>query len=88
MGRKHTRDEQGRFTSTELSSEEAAEMARLRWSKPRQESRETLLAEAGYENEEDAPEHLRVLADIATSGRSGAVAAMRDFLRLTHGYTT
>jgi len=46
----------------------------------------TLLEEAGYSSPEDAPEHLRVLAEIAASKRSGAVPAMRDFLRLTARY--
>jgi hypothetical protein len=61
-------------------------MARARWAKPRQETKEQLLLEAGYKNVNDAPEHLRVLAEIAASGRSGGVVALRDFLRLTDRY--
>ena len=77
------RDENGKIRKTKLTSEEAAEMGRVRWAGPRKETQETLLQEAGYDDPKDAPEHLRVLASIASSQRSGAVAAMRDFLRLT-----
>jgi len=82
-GRTIKRDVDGKITSASLSPETASEMGKVRWAKPRAETKETLLQEAGYERPEDAPEHLRVLADIASSKRSGAVAALRDFMRLT-----
>ena len=82
-GRTIVRDTDGKIRSTRISPETASEMGKKRWSKPRAETSGTLLQEAGFENPEDAPEHLRVLADIASSGRSGAVAALRDILRLT-----
>ena len=73
----------GRILKTELTPEQASEMGKRRWEKGRQSTRTTLLEEAGYPNSDDAPEHLTLLAEIASSGRSGAVAALRDFLRLT-----
>jgi hypothetical protein len=83
-GRTIVRNTEGKIVSAALSPKTASEMGKIRWAKPRAETKESLLQEAGYENPEDAPEHLRVLADIASSKRSGAVAALRDFLRLTH----
>ena len=65
-----------------LSSEEASEMGKKRWDKPIKESRDTLLQEAGYSNPEEAPEHLKVLAEMAVSQKSGSVAALRDFRKL------
>jgi len=77
------RDSSGKIRETKLTHEQASEMGKARWSKPHKETQETLLQEAGYDDPQDAPEHLRVLASIAASERTGSVAALRDFLRLT-----
>ena len=83
-GKVITRDEYGRFQSVELSSEVARSMAKSKHpNKLQNTNATTLLQEAGYTNESDAPEHLRLLAQIASSKRSGAVPALRDFRRLT-----
>lgn len=79
------RDERGRFVKggKKLSSEEARDMQKKRWSKAKEDSTESLLADAGYTDEHQPPEHLKVLAEIAASKGSGSVPAMRDFLKLT-----
>ncbi len=50
--------------------------------KEKQVSSSALLAEAGYENESEAPEHLRILAKLGQT----SVPAMTAFIRLT-GHT-
>ena len=85
-GKKVIRDEYGRFVKVELDSETAAAMGRRAYQRKKETTASTLLEEAGYANESDAPEHLKILAQIASSKRSGAVAAMRDFLRLTQNW--
>lgn len=77
------RNPDGTIAKKELSSEEASAMGKRRWEKGKEDSAESLLAEAGYTDEHPAPEHLKVLAEIAASKSAGAVAAMRDFLKLT-----
>jgi hypothetical protein len=78
------RDEFGRILpgGKELSSDRARELVKKRWEKPIQQSLSTLLLEAGYSDPEEAPEHIKVLAEIAVSQRSGSVAALRDFRKL------
>jgi len=76
------RDDQGRIVRKELSSEEASELGRLKHSKPRAASRDMLLQQAGY-TAENAPEHLKVLAELASQQRSGSVPALNAFLKLT-----
>jgi hypothetical protein len=51
--------------------------------KARDTTSSQLLAEAGFNDTNQAPEHLRLLSELASSGRSGAVAALRDFRKLT-----
>ena len=76
-----TRDPKtGRYITKHLDSETARAMqARQAAHLP---AREALLKEAGYADT-PAPEHLRVLAEIAASKGSGSVAAMNAFLKLT-----
>ena len=59
-------------------SETASAMNKRRWEKGREVTVESLLREAGYDPDE-APEHLKILAKLASGGRSGAVSALRDF---------
>jgi len=82
-GKKVTRGIDGKFQKVELDSETAAAMSRARWDKEKGGTIDSLLLEAGFDPPKSAPEHIRILAKYATSGRSGAVSAMRDFLRLT-----
>ena len=77
------RDEQGRIVKKVLSSEKAAEMGRRSHAKRGSETANKILAEAGFDADNKAPEHLQVLADYAVSGKSGAVVALRDFRKLT-----
>ena len=65
-----------------LSSESARELGQRRHQKPIDESRDTLLKESGYSNPKEAPEHLKVLAELAVTQKSGSVAALRDFRKL------
>ena len=81
-GKRIVRDEYGRFQSVELDSETARAMGKRAYKRQKENTSSTLLAEAGY-RETDAPEHLRLLSQIASSKRSGAVPALRDFRRLT-----
>ena len=62
-GRKITRDEFGRFKSVELSSEVASEMGKARWLG--ETSAERLLAEQGYNQTDQAPEYIVVMAQQA-----------------------
>ncbi|GAG93705.1 unnamed protein product [marine sediment metagenome] len=82
-GKRITRDEFGRFQTVELSSEAASKMARSKLpNKARDTTSEQLLREAGFAPGTE-PEHLKILAQIASSRRSGAVPALRDFRKLT-----
>jgi hypothetical protein len=78
------RDEAGRFKETRLSSERAREM-KLASGKTAREAKElnaaAILADAGVDWD-SAPEHLRVLARIASGQSSGAVSALKDLRRL------
>jgi hypothetical protein len=83
-GKRITRDEFGRFEKVELDSSTARAMAKARAPNvSRDTTSTTLLEEAGYSDLAQAPEHLRLLAQIASSRRSGAVPALRDFRKLT-----
>lgn len=80
------RDSFGRITSNEIGTERAREMAKARWEKAdgrKIESAGTLLEQAGYGTPEEAPEHLRLLARLASSEKAGSVAALSAFLKLT-----
>jgi hypothetical protein len=85
-GRQIKRDVDGQIIDTRLSSDAARQMQAGR-SKNRnrqhQEDISELLAEAGYANPEDAPAHLKQLASMAASGRSGSVSALVAFIRHT-----
>lgn len=76
------RGEDGQFKRVRLSPERAAAMGRMNRQPLHAETSGDLLTEAGYTDPSDAPEHLRLLAEIASSKRSGAVPALRDFRRL------
>lgn len=77
------RDSKGRFTKKTLDSDTAKDMQARRWVKPREDAAKLLLAEAGYSEDNPAPEYLRILVDIAVSKKASAVPAMREVLRLT-----
>jgi hypothetical protein len=68
---------------TQLDSEDAAAMAAARWAKPKTQSTDALLKQAGFDDSSTAPEHLRLLARLGSSGRAGSVQALRAFLQLT-----
>jgi hypothetical protein len=83
-GKVVTRNDSGQFTSVQLTSEQARVMAKGGTSnKAINTTSTTLLEEAGYSDPEQAPEHLRLLSEIAASKRSSAVSALRDFRKLT-----
>ena len=82
IGRRVKRGPDGTFEKVVLDPEVAREMGKKSHSKRRSETSDTLLEEAGYDPNK-APEHLRLLAEIAGSQRSGSVAALKDFRRLT-----
>jgi hypothetical protein len=77
-------DVNGRIITNKISSEEARELAKKRWEKHGTESASNLLEEAGFNQDNPAPEYLNVLAKMATGNRSGAVSAMGAFLKLTN----
>ncbi len=77
------RDEQGRIVKKELSSKSASEIASRSHQKRNTEAGNRLLVEAGFDDDNPAPEHLAILADYGVSGKAGAVGALRDFRRLT-----
>jgi hypothetical protein len=78
-----TRDpETGRIVGKKLNSEKAAAMGRRSHAKRSSETANRILAEAGFDADNPPPEHLAVLAEYAVFGKSGAVAALRDFRRL------
>lgn len=77
------RNPDGTIKKSQISSEEARDMQSKRWSKAKEDSADSLLKEAGYSDDNPAPEHLKVLAEMAASQKASAVAAMRDFVRLT-----
>jgi hypothetical protein len=85
-GRQVKRDIDGRIIETRLSSETARAMgagnSRNRNRKHQQDISD-LLVEAGYPNPDEAPTHLKTLAAMAVSGRSGSVSALVQFIRHT-----
>ena len=83
-GKRITRNEKGQFVKVELDREKAQEMQVKSTLAQKNAGSEQLLQEAGYEPG-TAPEHLKVLAQIAASKRSGSVGALRDFRSITQG---
>ena len=83
-GKRITRNEKGQFVKVELDREKAQEMQVKSTLAQKNAGSEQLLQEAGYEPG-TAPEHLKVLAQIAASKRSGSVGALRDFRAITQG---
>ena len=75
------RDEKGRIVKSSLSKEEATERGKKGYTVKKAESRGQLLLEAGYPDEDTAPEHLKLLAGMAQNN----VAAMAAWIKLTRG---
>jgi hypothetical protein len=73
----------GKFTGATLDPETAAAMGKLSQAKKKNARAGDLLTEAGYDDDNPAPRHIKILAEIAAEKRAGSVPAMRDFLRLT-----
>lgn len=67
----------------ELSSEEAREIQKAGAAKPRKDTAESILTEAGYSEDNPAPTSVKLLVDIAVSKRGNSVPAMREVLRMT-----
>ncbi|MHC4413538.1 MAG: hypothetical protein ACYSW6_11325 [Planctomycetota bacterium] len=76
--------ETGQITKAELSTAEAKRRGAMSHDKKVNGKAGKLLLEAGYDEDNQAPFHLAVIAEYAVSGKSGAVSAMRDFRRLTN----
>ncbi len=72
------RDELGRIVKKKITSEEARKIGDIGRQVQKGNSKDQLLVEAGHEPDE-APEHLKVLANLAQR----SAPAMKDFLRLT-----
>jgi len=83
-GHEIERDTDGKIKKHKLSSSEARRMARKRWNKKGNDRAAELLKDRGIDPE-TADAGLKSLAEIATSGRSGAVTSMKYLDRLT-GY--
>ena len=73
----------GQFIKKHLSSEEARAMQKRRYEKPREDTAESILAEAGYSDDNLAPASVKLMVDIAVSKKGNSVAAMREVLRMT-----
>ena len=71
----------GQYIKKVLDSETAREMTARRTAHV--PARDALLEEAGYGPENPAPQSLITLAELAVNQKAGAVAAMREVLRLT-----
>lgn len=71
----------GKIISSQLAPEEAKQLAEI--AHENRISGRRLLEEAGYPDFKSAPEHLRLLANIASSHRAGNIAALNAFLKLT-----
>lgn len=85
-GRKVKRDVDGKIVAHKLDPETAREMSQGRTRNKatrHQADVDQLLIEAGYDPPESAPQHLKNLAQMATSGRSGAVSAITRFIAET-----
>ena len=83
-GRSITQDPKtGRITAATLDSETAREMGERGHQQQKGTSRDKLLRAEGYENPEDAPEDLQIVAKIASGGGAAAVTAMRLFHSMT-----
>jgi hypothetical protein len=84
-GQRVSRDIDGKFArGGTLSSERAAELGRMKHTRENSVARDELLRDRGIDAD-NADAGLRSLAEIATSGRSGAVQALR-YLDLLTGY--
>ena len=81
-GRRIVRNELGQFVKVELDPETARAMSERATEIRRTDGSKQLLQEAGYKPGTE-PEHLRLLAQIASSKRTGSVAALRDFRKIT-----
>ncbi len=75
--------ETGQIRSKTLDSQTAKEIGSLSHQPRRTGKANRLLVEAGFDDDNPAPEHLAILADYGVSGKAGAVGALRDFRRLT-----
>lgn len=70
----HTRDSKGRFTSTDLGTEEATRLGSIpKTPKVQKEAAEELLKEAGYDNPVDAPTRTKLMAKEAAKGNTTAI---------------
>ena len=83
-GRTIERDASGKFVKASLDPETARAMSAQAQIKKKSKTIGNLLEEAGYTDENEAPKHLKILAEIAASKKSGAVSALRDFRRLVN----
>ena len=88
MTRITKRDSLGRIVKggSNLTSEEARAMVAKKGDdreKEHYDSIDRLLVDAGFDPPKTAPEHLRVLADLAVQNKSGSVQALSAFLALT-----
>ena len=74
------RNDKGQIVSKELSSQEAAELAKRRWSKPLKEDTNALITEAGYTDTKDCPTDFRLLCERAAGGD---VRAILEYMKKT-----
>lgn len=79
------RDTDGKIVHSRLSSSEASAMGQKRWSRAHDNKTRSLLASRGLDPD-TCDEGLKALAAIATTGRSGAVSAMKYLDTLTNFY--
>lgn len=85
-GRQLKRSTDGRISGSHITPAVARQMGagRTRNKTAKHESDiNQLLKEAGYPDPAQAPAHLRHLAEMATSGKSGSVSAITRFVALT-----
>ena len=80
-----TRNEKGQIVGHNLSSERASEMASKRWAKQHETQVIELLEQAGFDNPDDAPAHIRLLAEKAVKSSAGSVTALVQFVKLIRG---
>lgn len=71
----------------QLTSKQAADQGRKGNESRKGLSSKALLQQAGYDDPENAPEYLIILAEIGAGKSSGAVPAMNAFLRETSQFT-
>jgi hypothetical protein len=85
MTRITKRGEDGQIVEAELTSEQASEMAKKRWANKDRSLQ--LLIDRGFDLD-DLDEGARSLAEIAVSGRSGAVQAQKYLDQISGFYQT